>query len=284
MIGLLVAGYFAGSAGAAFGALLPGKSGLPRLIHCSVNETGREPICRYTASSGGEKLRNGLCCSPSESGGKSTIIFNPYTPLTGYGPTPNPALVRALASEIAASPSFWKTCCDSSFGSQDLYDPGEYTLIPSLRLRETPERCSVINSGRQPNLIRIWAISFAMFCASGSPGTTCSSTLVPAQRSNPANQTFALGSSSIPISPACLGSSTVWSARFSAVETHRCAMLLRMRFPVPHGEEARSAVSNHDAAGTASLRRIPPVEPRPRAFDFGLMLMRPGPERFDRCR
>jgi hypothetical protein len=217
MIRLLVAAYLAGSAGAAGAALLPNPSGLPCLIHCMVEATGREPTCRYTPSNCGEKLRNGLCVSPSEPGGKSVTIIKPLDPLTGYDPTPSPAFVRALARDIAASCSVPNVRCASFLGSQALYEEGDITTNPSLRFRETPERFSSINSCFQPNFESTVAISLARFCASGSPGTTWISILVPTQRSNPANQTLALGSSSSPNSPTCRGSNTVCSARFSAV-------------------------------------------------------------------
>jgi hypothetical protein len=77
------------------------------------------------------------------------------------------------------------------------------------------DRPSSIISGRHPNFDRTIAISFAMFWASGSPGTTYINIFVPAHRSNPANHFFAGGSWSNPISPTCLGSMTVCSARLS---------------------------------------------------------------------
>ena len=196
--------------------VFPNSSRRPCLIHWTVRETGLDPTCKYTPSSLGEKFRNGLWASPSESAGKSTTIINPLTPLTGYEPTPSPAAVSALASDIAASDSLANVPCSSLSGSQALYDDGEYTLSPSDRFKDTPERASVTNSGRHPNLDSTIAISFAKFCASKSPATTCIRTFVPAQCWKPANQPVALGGPSKPMRPTWRGRSTVCSARLSA--------------------------------------------------------------------
>jgi len=217
MRGLILGLYLCSVAGTGEAALLPCASGRPCLIHCNVLATGRDPTCTYTPSSGGEKLRNGFVRSPSEPDGKSTTIWSPCTPLTGYGPTPSPAAVRALASETEASCSLVKVCCSLLFGSQALYDPGEYTLRPSVKFNETPERFSLISSAAHPKRERMIAISLARFCASASPGTVWIKTFVPANRSNPANHFFAGGSSSMPINPAFLGKRTVCNERLSAV-------------------------------------------------------------------
>jgi hypothetical protein len=214
MRGLIVAAYLGVWSGTAGAGMLPISSGLPCLIHCMVDATGREPTCRYTPSSFGRKF---LCGSLAESsGGKSTTINSPWTPTTGYEPTPSPAFVRAPARDIAAACNTENLCCASLFGSHTLCEAGDITINPSLRFREAPERLSSTNSGFQPNFERTIAISFAKFCASGSFGTTWISILVPAQRSNPANQILALGSSLKPSKPTCLGINTVCSARFSA--------------------------------------------------------------------
>jgi hypothetical protein len=211
MIGFLAAVYLCGASG----ALTPASSGRPCLIHAIVELTGLDPTCRYTPSSLGEKLRNGSCVSASEPGGKSTTIIAPRVPLTGYGPTPSPAFVRAVASALAASPSAAKVRCASFFGSQAMCEDGDMTLSPSIRFNDTPDRGSLINSGSHPNLETTIAISLARFCASESPGMTWISNFFPAQRSKPENHCAAFGCSLMPIRPIWRGNNTVCSARFS---------------------------------------------------------------------
>jgi hypothetical protein len=233
MIALLVAIYLGLSAGTWSAALLPSMSGLPALIHATVAPTGLDPTCKYTPSNCGLNLLPFPALAASESGGKSITII----PLgMGLSPTPNPAKVNALASACLASLSFENNWWAGLFGFHILYEPGENTVRPSLRFNDIPDRFSSTNSCTHPHLETIIAISFARFCASGSPGTTWINSFVPAQRSRPANQVLALGSSLSPISPACLGSSFV-NAIFSGggallQRLNLCGYLFELGSPV----------------------------------------------------
>jgi hypothetical protein len=210
----LIACHFAG---------VPSASGRPALIHAAVLATGLAPTSKYMPSSCGLNLLPPPAFAASESGGKSTTNPRPFTPSTGLPPIPKPALVSACASALAASASALNVCCDAFVGSHALCDVGDITLSPSRKFNDMPERFSSISSGRQPNLNRTIAISFARFWASGSPGITWINIFVPAHCWNPANHFFAGGSWSNPISPTCLGNITVCSARLSAF---RCSVSL----------------------------------------------------------
>lgn len=218
---------------------LPEASGRPAAIHCNVRDTGLDPTCTYTPSSGGLNFPYWVFPA-SESGGKSTTISAPFTPETGYSPTPKPARVNAIASALAASPSLANNCWVTSSGSHALYDPGDITLTPSCKLRPISDRLSSIISGCQPNFERTIAISFARFWASGSLGTTWIKILVPTHLSNPANHFLAGGSWSSPNNPTCRGSSTFCSARLSACN---CAVSLfnaAMRSPLDLDSNSRA--------------------------------------------
>ena len=69
--------------------------------------------------------------------------------------------VNADASALAASPSLANFHCTKSVGSHALYDAREYTLIPSYKSSDIPDRFRSISSGIQPRNFKTMAISFA---------------------------------------------------------------------------------------------------------------------------